>query len=98
GYSSHAELWEAAKEDFTSGEEDVCLDGDIWQRVLIEHLEDAGAFDLPEPLMDSGAPGMTSSMSLLFAETPPEVVETAYQQLSNELKGTVDFQGTNQHQ
>jgi len=98
GYSSLVELWEAAKGDFTSGDEDVCLDGDIWQRVLIEYLEDAGAVDLPEPLMDPGAPGMTSSMSLLFAETPPEVVETAYQQLSNELKGMVDFQGANQQQ
>lgn len=79
GYSSLEELWVAAKENFSASDGYVVLDGDIWQRVLIEHLEDAGAFDLPGPLMDPDGPGMTSSMSLLFAEKPKEVVDKALQ-------------------
>lgn len=88
GYSSFEELWDAAKENFSSRDGYVVLDGDIWQRVMIEHLEDAGAFDLPGPLMDPGGPGMTSSMSLLFADKPNEVVGKALQDFVSELENT----------
>lgn len=80
------ELWKTAHESFESDEEYIELDGDIFQRVLIQLLEDSGAFELPERLMDLGGPGMTSSMSLLFAEEPAKVIELAVKKLSIELK------------
>lgn len=82
------ELWEATNESFDPDEEYVGLDGYIFQRVLIELLEDSGAFELPEGLMDPGGPGMTSSISLLFAEDPAMVIKLAREKLSIELKQT----------
>ena len=82
------ELWEAANENFDPDEDDVVLDSDIFQRVLIELLEDSGAFELPEGLMDPGGPGMTSSISLLFAEDPAKVIKLAREKLSIKLKQT----------
>jgi hypothetical protein len=82
------ELWEAANENFDPDEEYVALDSDIFQRVLIELLEDSGAFELPEGLMDTGGPGMTSSISLLFAEEPAKVIKLAKEKLSIELEQT----------
>lgn len=55
---------------------------------MIELLEEAGAYDLPGSLMDPGGPGMTSSMSLLFAERPSTVIDLALQHLSGKLRNT----------
>ncbi|WBQ13034.1 hypothetical protein L2D00_14460 [Hyphomonadaceae bacterium BL14] len=78
-------LWEGARRNSEPDEDFVDLDGYIFQRLLIELLEGAGAQQPPGSLIDPGGPGMTSSMSLLFAEEPPKVVAVALQGLSDEL-------------
>jgi hypothetical protein len=80
------QLWETASERFDPDEEYVALDGDVFQRVLIELLEDCGAFELPEGLIDPGGPGMTSWISLLFAEEPAKAIKLAREKLLIELK------------
>ncbi len=86
-YDALPELWDEAKNTFEPGDEDyVDLDGDILQRFLIELLEEAGAFEAPGSLMDPGGPGMTSSMSLLFSESPSEAIRKALHKLPIELK------------
>jgi hypothetical protein len=79
------ELWDAARNNYEPGEEYLDLDGYIVQRVLIELLEEAGAYEAPGSLMDPGGPGMSSSMSLLFADDPSKVVDQALQRLSSGL-------------
>lgn len=65
-----SELWETVSLQAFEEGESLDLDGFVFQRVLIEVLEDAGGFELEGSLIDSGGPGMTSSVSLLFAERP----------------------------
>lgn len=85
-YDAFPELWAAAKSNYEPDDDYVDLDGDILQRLLIEVLEHAGAYEEPGSLMDPGGPGMTSSMSLLFAEYPSEVVARALHRVSVALK------------
>ncbi len=85
-YQELSELWEEAKKTHEPGEDYADLDGYILQRLMIELLEEAGAIEPPGYLMDPGGPGMTSSMSLLFAENPSLVVEQAHKRISYELK------------
>ena len=81
-----SELWNEAKSNHEPDEEDyVDLDGDILQRVFIELLEEADAFEPSGSLTDPGGPGMTSSISLLFADNTSEVISKAYRNLVAEL-------------
>ena len=79
------ELWKVARQNFDPNYDDVDLDGFIFQRVVIELLREAGAYYLPGSLMDPGGPGMTSSISVLFAEEPARVIEKAICNLNAQL-------------
>lgn len=85
-FDAFPELWQEAKSNYEPADGYVFLDGCILQRILIELLEEEGAYEAPGSLVATGGPGMSSSMSLLFAENPSEVIEQALQRLSTELK------------
>ncbi len=85
-YDARPELWKEAKDSYQPSElDDIYLDGYIFQRFLIELLENAGAFEPAGSLINPGGPGMTSSISLLFAKDPSEVIEQSLQELSSEI-------------
>lgn len=88
GSEAFDELWGEARANYKPGDDDVELDGDIYQRFVIELLESAGAFETHEPLIEEGGPGMSSAMTLLFAEDAPKVVDQALEQLKREIGGT----------
>lgn len=85
-YDAFPELWEEAQRNYEPGDDCVDLDGDIFLTFLIELLEEAGACEASGSPMDPGGPGMTSSMSLLFAEKPSAVVDQAIARLSADLR------------
>ena len=74
------ELWETLSpqsfEEAVEGD-GLELDGFVFQRVLIEALEDAGVIEPKGQLCDPGGPGMTSSVSLLFAKRPQDCIKKA---------------------
>ncbi len=69
-------LWAEAKTNYRPGEE-IVLDQDILQILLINLLRDAGALQLPGSIIESGGPGETSSMSLIFSDDPQAIVDEA---------------------
>ncbi|MGG7643914.1 hypothetical protein ACQ5SP_03780 [Rhodovulum sp. YNF3179] len=79
-------IWKYARERFQPEDEDVEIEGYALQRLIVTLLEDAGAHDLPGSLMDPGGPGMTSSMSVLFAHEPNKVVRKTFYRLARLLK------------
>lgn len=80
------ELWESVNPNSDLDEDGLDLDGYVLQRLVIELLKDAGAHEPPGSLIVPGGPGMTSSMTELFAEEPSQVVDRALQCLSNEIR------------
>ena len=83
-----AELWESTKSSVEPDEDDANLDRHTLQTFLIELLEDSGAEQAPGALMDPGGPGMTSSITLLFAEQPSEVIDMAIKRVARDLGQT----------
>jgi hypothetical protein len=75
------ELWHSTQQNFEPKDDDVILDTDIFLRFLIEILEEAGANDLAGSIIESGGPGMTSAVSLLFDDEPKVVVRNAHKAL-----------------
>jgi len=80
------QMWDQAGKDFTTEGEDFMLDGYAFYRFAVELLEDAGAIDHPGHVVDDcGIPGMTSSVSLLYADKPKAVVGKALKNLKSML-------------
>ena len=75
------QMWQQACEDYTAETEDLMLDGYAFYRFLAELLVGAGADKHPGSVIDPGGPGMTSSVSLLYAENPSAVVDKALKTL-----------------
>lgn len=69
-------LWAEAKTNYRPGEE-IVLDQDILQILLINLFRDAGALQLPGSIIESGGPGETSSMCLIFSDDPQAIVDEA---------------------
>jgi hypothetical protein len=78
-------LWETARLNASDGEVEIALDSFVFQRVLIEALSEAGAIEPEGSLIMPGGPGMTSSVSLLFSESPQACIETAKASLQRNL-------------
>ena len=76
-----AELWRRAKEDYDGNDDAFQLDGYLFYSILIGLLIGAGAIEHPGSIVDYGGPGMTSSVSLLFADEPEIVVDQALEKL-----------------
>lgn len=79
------ELWKTGKDEYDAEWEHVPLDGLVFYPFVIELLEEAGAIDFPGSIVDPGGPGMTSAVSLLYAEEPTEVVNLALEKLGTAL-------------
>jgi hypothetical protein len=79
------QMWDQACEDFTTEGEDFMLDGYAFYRFTVELLENAGAIDHPGQVIDEGGPGMTSSVSLLYADKPNDVIAKALKTLHSML-------------
>jgi hypothetical protein len=79
------QMWCQACEDYATEGEDFMLDGYAFYRFIVELLEDAGAIDHPGQVVDGGGPGMTSSVSLLYADRPNVVVDEALKNLKSML-------------
>ena len=80
------ELWRESLDSYDRAEDYVLLDGDMFYRLVIDMLLDAGAIDHPGQVIDEAGPGMTSAVSLLYAHDPKEVVESAMIALQESLK------------
>ncbi len=80
------DLWRESLDNYDREEDFIMLDGDVFYRLVIDMLLDAGAIDHPGLVIDEGGPGMTSAVSLLFAHDPKEVVESAMIALQASLK------------
>ena len=52
---------------------------------MVELLEDAGAVRYPGPVIHEGGPGMSSSYSLLYADTPNVVIDAALKNLEGRI-------------
>ena len=79
------QMWRQACEDYTTESEDFSLDGYAFYRFMVELLESAGAIDHPGQVIDCSGPGMTSSVSLLYADKPNVVVDKAFKKLKSIL-------------
>ena len=87
-FNSHwlSELWLEAKHNFIIEDADyIHIDECILIGFLIEMLEDAGAFSSPGSTIDPGGPGMTSTVSILFSDSPADVINTVFVKLSKML-------------
>lgn len=88
------ELWEYAKENYSDGEDWVEINDAAVQRLIIDRLTEAGAFELPGSLADLGGPGMSSSVALLFGESPKQVVQQAFLGLVADTRADLDDPGS----
>jgi hypothetical protein len=79
------QMWDQAGEDYAADGEDFRLDGYAFYRLAVELLVEAGAIDPPGQVIDEGGPGMTSSVSILYAEEPAKVTEKALKKLQSML-------------
>lgn len=82
---SFSELWDAAKKNYKPEQDELVFDGNIFQRVLIELLTEVGVQQPDGYLVDPGPPSFTSSVVLLFADSPSKVVDQAFRRLSERL-------------
>jgi hypothetical protein len=80
------DLWHAARESFDPDDDCVVLDGAIFQLFIMNLLEDHGAFQSQEYLIELGGPETSSAISLLFAEDPDKVIVHATETLVVELR------------
>ena len=80
------QIWEHANETFNPEDDYIDLDRYALQRLLISLLEETGACEPPGSLIVPGGPGMTSSMVLLFADEPENVVKETLIQLASKLR------------
>ncbi|WP_148043673.1 hypothetical protein [Paracoccus methylarcula] len=79
-------IWEQAAAEFNDGDEDIFVDRTAFIRMLTDLLEDAGGSRYPGPLEDSEGPGMTSSITLIFASNPKEIINISLQLLKVKLR------------
>jgi hypothetical protein len=79
------ELWETASLQSFENEEYIDFDGYVFQCVLTKALRDAGAIEPEGAVTDPGGPGMTSSVTLLFAEKPQNCMKEALVSFRAEL-------------
>jgi hypothetical protein len=75
------QMWRQACEDYITEGGDFTLDGYAFYRLVVELLVSAGAVDPPGQVIDDGGPGMTSSVSLLYADKPDNVTDKALNSL-----------------
>jgi len=72
------ELWEHVLDNSEVDKDYVALDRYILTRVIKELLVEAGGYQHPGPIMDTGSmPGFSSVISVFFAKEPKTVFENA---------------------
>ena len=79
------ELWGQAQTDFNNEGKDLMLDGYIFYRFLCGLLENAGAINHPGSIAVYGGPGMSSAITLLYAEQPDRIIAKAMKNLKSTL-------------
>jgi hypothetical protein len=73
-------MWKYAKECFDPASKNIEIDSDALYRLMNELLEEAGATSIQA--ISEGGPGMSSSLSILYAEDPEKVIQEATSRLS----------------
>ena len=61
--------------------EDVCIDNRRFLDVLVDLFIAAGAEKPPGHIVEEGGPGFSSSLTLLYAENPEEIIKTVQERL-----------------
>jgi hypothetical protein len=69
--------WDSALENFEPEDETANIERGLVLQALASRLIDCGACELEGDFLDEGGPGMSSAVTLLFAENPSEVIEKA---------------------
>ena len=80
-----ADLWSGALDSYSPGDADISLDSDALTRLLIRILKDEGAAERLSA-DDIGAPGFSSTISVLYAKRAKTTFEKGLSRLKLMLK------------
>jgi len=78
------ELWIGAMEEYSKTGE-LCIDGYVLFRLIVNLLEEAGGDEHRGPIVDDGGPGFSSAITLFYANNPQEVFARAVSDLKDRL-------------
>jgi hypothetical protein len=76
------ELWTESKDYYDKEENYLQLDGYVFYRIVVDILLKNGAVEPDGGVIDPGGPGMTSSVTLMYADDPAEVCDKALTELA----------------
>ncbi|MBT4966313.1 MAG: hypothetical protein HOM79_08835 [Alphaproteobacteria bacterium] len=80
------ELWTGSKDSYDEGENFIDLDGYIFYRIIVDFLLKNGAVEPEGSVVDQSGPGMTSTVSLLYADNPVEICDKSLDDLTKSLE------------
>jgi len=79
-------LWTGSKDSYDEGENFIDLDGYIFYRIIVDFLLKNGAVEPEGSVVDQSGPGMTSTVSLLYADNPVEICDKSLDDLTKSLE------------
>jgi hypothetical protein len=79
------ELWNAAHAEYDGENSFVRLNKSIFWSFMIQLLEETGAESYPGRVEFQGGPGMSSEISILYADEPDAVIDEALRSLRSLL-------------